>query len=84
MNTEAELSATLDQVISVGNAANHAMRNATFELARRQNLIDSYSRKVAEHERLIGRLYKLLRDDDLDGARDLVTDEYRSIHGPAD
>lgn len=36
-----------------------------------------------EYEQLIGRLYELLKADDLDRAMDLVRAEFDAIHGPS-
>src|SRR5690606_11943823 len=47
-------------------------------------LADAYTRVSSEHERMVGDLLKLLDNDDLDGARDLVKAEYEAIHGPRD
>lgn len=55
-----------------------------FELDARQRLIQDYQRKNADHERMVGKLYELLKQDDLDGAMDIVRDEYNAIHGPND
>jgi hypothetical protein len=52
------------------------------EIQRMNELVAHYRRKDGEHERLIAKLLKLLNQDDLDGARDLVKEEYDSIHGP--
>jgi hypothetical protein len=51
---------------------------------RQKMLADAYMRLSAKHERQIGALRELLDDDELDAARDLVRDEFLSIHGPSD
>lgn len=89
---------TLDQEIDALKTMNanlthvgELMRESTAELKRRQDLIDHYRRKNAEHEELIGKLYAMARNkearDELllwDEFCDLVTDAYRAIHGPSD
>lgn len=47
-------------------------------------LADAYTRVSSEHETMVSDLIKLLDNDDLDGARDLVKAEYDAIHGPRD
>jgi hypothetical protein len=77
----------IDYIERSGNAMNEArvaMREAELELVRRARLIDNYQRDNYAHERLIGELRTLLRNDDLDAARDLVEAEYGAIHGPND
>lgn len=64
--------------------ASKAMKEAEYELGARQRLIEDYRRKNYDHERMVGKLYELLKQDDLDGAMDIVRDEYRAIHGPSD
>lgn len=49
-----------------------------------QMLADGYRRVSGEHERMVGKLKELLDADDLDGARDIVRDEFYAIHGPSD
>lgn len=60
------------------------LREATAELNRRQSIIDDYRRKNYAHEDMVGNLLELLKNDDLDAARDIVSREYDSIHGPRD
>lgn len=55
-----------------------------FELDARERLIRDYQRKNADHERMVGKLYELLKAEDLDGAMDIVRDEFDAIHGPSD
>jgi hypothetical protein len=76
--------AELAQIGAGMEAAGKAMRAATFELSAKQRLIEDYRRKNADHEKLIGKLLKLLNNDDMDEARALVKYEYDGIHGPAD
>jgi hypothetical protein len=64
--------------------ASDVMKRAELELDARQRLIDDYRRKNYAHERMVGKLYDLLKQDDLDGAMDIVRDEYFAIHGPSD
>ena len=49
-----------------------------------QTLASGYSHAVSHHETMVSNLLKLLDNDDLDGARDIVKREYDGIHGPAD
>ena len=51
---------------------------------RLQMLADAYRRVSSDHEDMVSDLLKLLDNDDLDAARDIVQTEYRSIHGPND
>lgn len=51
---------------------------------RLQMLAEAYRRVSSHHEDMIRDLLKLLDNDDLDGARDLVKAEHLSIHGPND
>jgi hypothetical protein len=51
---------------------------------RLQMLADAYRRVSSEHEDMVSDLLKLLDNDDLDGARDLVKAKHMSIHGPRD
>lgn len=62
--------------------AREAMRLAQCELNARQRLIEDYRRKNYAHEDMVGKLYELLKQDDLDGAMDIVREEYGAIHGP--
>jgi hypothetical protein len=54
------------------------------EIKRLNRLVDDYRHKDADHERMVGELRKLLKAEDLDGARDIVDAEYGAIHGPSD
>lgn len=45
-------------------------------------MADGYRRVSGEHETMVSDLRKLLDDDDLDAARDIVKAEYDAIHGP--
>lgn len=74
----------LAELGAILQASGKAIRAATFELNARQRLIEDYRRDVAAHERMVGKLLKLLDNDDLDGARDIVKAEYEAIHGPRD
>lgn len=78
--TEADVQAMSANIQS----AQHAMREATDEVRRQRIIIETYRRQDAEHEKLIGELYRLLKQEDLDGAMDLVRDAYLAIHGPSD
>src|SRR5688500_5760396 len=51
---------------------------------RLQMLADAYTRTSSHHEDMVRDLLKLLDNDDLDDARDLVMAEHLSIHGPSD
>jgi arylsulfatase A-like enzyme len=79
-----EMTAHIAQTNKTMRAASEAMTLAQSELDRRQALIDNYREGVRHHEHLIGRLYQLFNEDNIDDARDLVRDEFRSIHGPRD
>ena len=54
------------------------------EIQRQASLLDEYRRDKYAHEAMVGRLYTLLKDEDLDGAMDIVKDEFFAIHGPSD
>lgn len=60
------------------------LRDAMFELEARQRLIQCYREKNYAHEDMVGKLYELLKAEDLDGAMDIVRREYEGIHGPND
>lgn len=53
-------------------------------LDRLQMLASGYSEATSKYESLVGDLLKMLDNDDLDGARDLVKAECDAIHGPRD
>lgn len=53
-------------------------------LDRLQMLASGYSEATSKYESLVGDLLKMLDNDDLDGARDIVKREYEAIHGPND
>jgi hypothetical protein len=54
------------------------------EIQRLYRLLDWYREKDAAHERMVYELRKLLKVDDLDGARDVVDAAFGAIHGPSD
>lgn len=51
---------------------------------RLQMLADAYRRVSSDQEDMVSDLLKLLDNDDIDGARDLVKAKHLSIHGPND
>jgi hypothetical protein len=52
------------------------------EIVRLLGLVNWYREKNADHERMVGELHKLLKVDDLDAARDIVSAAFDGIHGP--
>lgn len=52
------------------------------EIVRLLGLVNWYREKNADHERLVGDVLKLLKADELDGARDIVSAAFDAIHGP--
>ena len=49
---------------------------------RLQMLAEAHREVSSKHETLVGDLLQLLNNDDMDGARDMVSAEYLAIHGP--
>lgn len=92
--TIAEERAALDDALDMMKAASrdtHILHMGPGEvdlilrhIERLKMLADAYRRVSSNHDRMVGDLRGMLENDETDRARDLVNDEYRSIHGPRD